>query len=81
MAEGTINVSSDSREATLTGLTPSAQYTVSVAAVNSVGSGPITSLTIKTVAGETFLTCPPHALLLLHSNPSLAFPLGIDIVR
>ena len=45
----TVNVNDGSaREATVTGLTPSTEYTVSLQAVNSVGSGPIRSIAIET---------------------------------
>ena len=35
-----VEVQGDTREATVYGLTPSTQYTVQVAAVNSAGTGP-----------------------------------------
>ena len=38
--EGTASVGGDDREATISGLTPSTQYIVQVAAVNSAGTGP-----------------------------------------
>ena len=44
----TVNVSGDAREATVTGLTPSTEYTVSLQAVSSAGSGPIRSIAIET---------------------------------
>ena len=36
------------REATVTELTPSTDYTVTVAAVNSVGTGPFSGISIRT---------------------------------
>ena len=41
----------DGREATISGLNPITNYYVSVAAVNSAGTGPYRSMTVKT-AGE-----------------------------
>ena len=38
----------DGREATVSGLNPSNQYSVSVAAVNSAGTGPASSIDIET---------------------------------
>ena len=49
MIAATENVDGGSaREATVSGLTPSTEYTVTVAAVNSVGSGPFSGITITT---------------------------------
>ena len=48
MVEGTASVDVDARQATISGLTPSTQYTVSVAAVNSAGTGPTTTLPVET---------------------------------
>ena len=48
MVEGTASVDVDARQATISGLTPSTQYTVSVAAVNSAGTGPPTTLSVET---------------------------------
>ena len=48
-ADRTVNVNDGSaREATLSGLTPSTAYTVSLQAVNSADSGPIRSIAIET---------------------------------
>ena len=48
-ADRTVNVNDGSaREATVTGLTPSTAYTVSLQAVNSADSGPIRSIAIET---------------------------------
>ena len=44
----TVNVNGDAREATVSGLTPSTEYTVSLQPVNSAGSGPIRSIAIET---------------------------------
>ena len=45
----TVNVNDGSaREATVTGLTPSTEYTVSLQTVNSADSGPIRSIAIET---------------------------------
>ena len=41
----------DGREATISGLNPSTMYNVSVAAINSAGTGPFISITVET-AGE-----------------------------
>ena len=38
----------DGREATVSGLTPNTQYSVSVVAVNSAGTGPDTSIDVTT---------------------------------
>ena len=52
-ADRTVNVNDGSaREATLSGLTPSTAYTVSLQAVNGADSGPIRSIAIET-AGES----------------------------
>ena len=49
----TVNVNDGSaREATVSGLTPSTAYTVSLQAVNSAGTGPIRSIAIET-SGES----------------------------
>ena len=48
MEEGTASVDVDARQATISGLTPSTQYTVSVTAVNSAGTGPPTTLAVET---------------------------------
>ena len=45
MEEGTASVDVDARRATIYGLTPATQYTVSVAAVNSAGTGPTSTET------------------------------------
>ena len=44
----TVNVDSDARETTVYGLTPSTQFSVSVAAINGVGTGPSTDVTAQT---------------------------------
>ena len=49
MVVATENVNGGSaRRGTVSGLTPSTEYTVTVAAVNSVGSGPFSGNTITT---------------------------------
>ena len=66
----TVNVNDGSaREATVSGLNPTTAYTVTVAAVNSVGSGPIRSIVIET-PGESvwfpltyyIIQCSPHQM-------------------
>ena len=54
--EGTAVVSGDIRQATITGLTPSTQYIIQVAAVNSAGSGPFSPIDTYTTDG-THLLC------------------------
>ena len=49
MEEGAASVDVDARQATISGLIPSTQYTVSVAAVNSAGTGPTTTLPVETL--------------------------------
>ncbi|CAI8050551.1 Tyrosine-protein phosphatase Lar-like, partial [Geodia barretti] len=68
MEEGTASVDVDARRATISGLTPSTQYTVSVAAVNSAGTGPSTTLPVETPGGLTVSATPfilylPHHLM------------------
>ena len=49
MVVRTENVNDGSaREGTVSGLTPSTEYTVTVAAVNSAGTGPFSGITITT---------------------------------
>ena len=49
MVVATENVNDGSaRSGTVSGLTPSTEYTVTVAAFNSVGSGPFSGITITT---------------------------------
>ena len=43
MTEISINVASNTRQATVSGLSPSTLYTVQVAAVNGAGTGPYSS--------------------------------------
>ena len=47
MIVATENVN-DGRSGTVSGLTPATEYTVTVAAVNSVGTGPFSGITITT---------------------------------
>ena len=53
MVEGTANVGGDARQATISGLTPSTEYSVQVAAVNNAGTGsyssPITIMITSTL--------------------------------
>ena len=43
MVEGIASVGGDARQATISGLSPSTQYTVQVAAMNAAGTGPYSS--------------------------------------
>ena len=54
--EGTAVVNGDIRQAKITGLIPSTQYIVQVAAVNSAGSGPFSPIATYTTDG-THLLC------------------------
>ena len=58
MAVGTANVDVAARQATISGLTLSTQYTVSVAAVNGAGTGPIRIISIETT-GEIVVVLLP----------------------
>ena len=59
MAVGTADVDVAVRQATISGLTPSTQYTVSVAAVNDAGTGPIRGISIETT-GEIIVVLLPE---------------------
>ena len=49
MAEGTAaSVGGSARQATISGLSPSTWYTVQVAAVNGAGTGPYSSVFVRT---------------------------------
>ena len=48
MTDITEFVNGDARSATVSGLEPSTQYTVLVAAVNGTGTGPATSIIVET---------------------------------
>ncbi|CAI8040222.1 Receptor-type tyrosine-protein phosphatase F, partial [Geodia barretti] len=61
VVKGTASVNTDARQATISGLTPSTQYTVSVAAVNGVGTGPATTLPVET-EGERLKSIPYCAI-------------------
>ena len=50
--EGTVEVGGDIREATAPGLTPITTYSIQVAAVNSVGTGPFTGSIFFQTEGE-----------------------------
>ena len=63
----TVNVNDGSaREATLSGLTPSTEYTVTLQAVNSADSGPIRSIVIETPGESVWFPltyqCSPHQM-------------------
>ena len=49
--EGTVEMVSN-RQATISGLTPSTEYTVSVAAVNSAGTGVYSDEMVQRTAGR-----------------------------
>ena len=49
--EGSASVGGDDREATISGLTPSTQYIVQVAAVNSAGTGPYSLIALYGTEG------------------------------
>ena len=49
--EGNASVGGDEREATIAGLTPSTQYIVQVAAVNSAGTGPYSPIALYGTEG------------------------------
>ena len=48
VVKGTASVNVDARQATISTLTPSTQYTLSVAAVNGAGTGPVNTLPVET---------------------------------
>ena len=49
---GRVEVTGNAREATITGLTPSTEYLVQVAAVNSAGTGPYSSFVFFQTKGK-----------------------------
>ena len=53
--EGTARAGGDDRQATVSGLTPSSQYIVQVAAVNSAGTGPYSPITAYGTEGNIFM--------------------------
>ena len=58
MTEKSINVASNARQATISGLSPSTLYTVQVAAVNGAGTGPYsTGINIRTSGSYVNLVC------------------------
>ena len=63
--EGTVVVNGSEMEATLTGLTPSTQYIVQVAAVNSAGSGPFSPISVYTTKGNTNIQANSYRLTIL----------------
>ena len=58
MTVGTADVDVANRQATISGLTPSTTYTVSVAAVNGAGTGPIKTIAVETT-GEIVVVLLP----------------------
>ena len=50
--EGTVRACGDDRQATVTGLTPSSQYIIQVAAVNSAGTGPYSPINFYGTEGK-----------------------------
>ncbi|CAI8031727.1 Receptor-type tyrosine-protein phosphatase F, partial [Geodia barretti] len=78
VVKGTSSVNVDARQATISGLTPSTQYTVSVAAVNGAGTGPVTALPVETEGpppptGVTAVQDGPTSITVTWTPPS---PLG-----
>ena len=61
VVKGAARVNIDARQATISGLTPSTQYTVSVAAVNGAGTGPAITLPVET-PGERLKSIPHCAI-------------------
>ena len=59
MTIGTADVDVANRQATISELTPSTQYTVSVAAVNGAGTGPVRGISIETT-GEIVVVLLPE---------------------
>ena len=58
-------VNGSEMEATLTGLTPSTQYIVQVAAVNSAGSGPFSPIGVYSTKGNTNIQASSYRLVIL----------------
>ena len=56
-------VNGSETEATITGLTPSTQYIVQVAAVNSAGSGPFSPIDVYSTKGNTSIQASSYRLL------------------
>ena len=46
----------DTRQTTISGLTPSTDYTIEVAAVNNAGTGPYSSGMVERTPGELMVT-------------------------
>ena len=60
--EGTAAVNGSEMEATITGLTPSTQYIVQVAAVNSAGYGPFSPIDVYSTKGNTNIQASSYRL-------------------
>ena len=58
MTVGTADVHVANRQAMISGLTQSTQYVVSVAAVNSAGTGPVRVISIETTGEITIVFLP-----------------------
>ena len=67
MTVGTADVDVAARQATISGLTPSTAYTVSVAAVNGAGTGPIRAISIETT-GEIIVVLLPMRNIILSNR-------------
>ena len=67
MTVGTADVDVAARQATICGLTPSTQYTVSVAAVNGAGTGPVRGISIETT-GEVIVFANEKCFVYLHCH-------------
>ena len=57
MTERSINVASNARQATVSGLSPSTLYTVQVAAVNGAGTGPYSTPGINIRTNGMYIWC------------------------
>ena len=57
MTERSINVSNSTRQATVSGLSPSTLYTVQVAAVNGAGTGPYSTPGIYIRTNGMYMWC------------------------
>ena len=69
-ADRTVNVNDGSaRRGTVSGLTPVTEYTVTVAAVNSAGTGPISGISIET-AGQCEAQYVTHTFCSLYKSPT-----------